>query len=105
MKLGFQVAAEHATWVSYAIGPDSAEALPIVSLIRRNLSLRGLYLSGMPIEVRRQVQSGIGRWLAEAPDAVHAVDRSFSLRDTAQAHLAVEEGSKVGTVIVRCDRV
>jgi len=105
MKLGFQVAADHATWVSYAIGPDPAEALPMVSLIRRNLSLRGLYLSGMPIEVRRQAQRGIGRWLAEAPDAVHAVDRSFSLRDTAQAHLAVEARGKVGTVVVRCDWV
>ncbi|BDB29110.1 hypothetical protein CTP10_R65230 (plasmid) [Cupriavidus sp. P-10] len=105
MKLGFQVAAEHATWVSYAMGPDPAEALPIVSLIRRNLSARGLYRSGMPIEIRRQVQGGICRWLGGAPDALHAVDRSFALRDTAKAHLAVEARRKLGTVVVRCDWV
>ncbi len=103
MKLGFQVAAEHATWVSYAIGADPEQVLPIVSLIRRNLCLRGLYLSGMPIRTRRQAQDGIGRWLADVPEALHAVDRSFALRDTDQAHLAVEARNKIGTVVVRCD--
>jgi NADPH2:quinone reductase len=103
LRLCLQVAANHANWVSYAIGPDPDAAFPLAGLIRKNLSLCGLYLSGLPFEVRRVAQQGIVRWLKEVPQAIHTVDRVFELRDTATAHLVVEESGKLGTVVVNCD--
>ena len=90
------------TWVSYAIGAQPQLQLPLAQLIRQNLALRGLYLPGVSVEVRGDAQRGISRWLAQARAPLHAVDRVFALRDTAAAHLAVEQGNKFGTVVVDC---
>lgn len=95
-------ASDGATWVSYAVGGHAAATLPFVQLIRKNLRLHGLYLSGLDTEVRQRAQSGVNRWLAEVPGGLHQVDRRFTLRDTALAHRTVEQGGKLGTVIVRC---
>ncbi|WER48304.1 NADPH:quinone reductase [Cupriavidus sp. WKF15] len=99
--LCLQVAAHHAQWVSYASGAH--QALPLVALIRKNLCLQGLYLPALPYEIRWIIQQGLSRWMSDVPDAIHAVDSIFDLRDTAQAHLAVEAGTKLGTVVVRCN--
>jgi NADPH2:quinone reductase len=45
----------------------------------------------------------ISKWLA-AGQRIHNVAAQFALSDTAQAHLAVEKGDKLGTVIVDCAR-
>lgn len=97
------VAVEGGEWISYAIGARPIAAMPMSRIIRLNLRLRGLYLSGLAPSVRRRAQVGMQRWLLETPAAVHAVDRRFALRDTAQAHLAVEAKNKLGTVVVVCD--
>lgn len=102
-ELVLQAASEGATWVSYAIGPQAIAALPMARVIRGNLRLRGLYLSGLSAAVRRKAQDRMRRWLAETPTAMHTVDSSFALRETARAHLAVEANTKMGTVVVRCD--
>jgi len=39
-----------------------------------------------------------------ADQRIHNVAAQFALSDTAQAHLAVEKGDKLGTVIVDCAR-
>lgn len=101
--LVLSAASEGAVWVGYAMGAQSTAMLPASQLIRRNLSLRGLYLSGLSAPLRRQAQLGVQRWLAEIPGAIHTVDRRFALRDTAQAHLAVEAKNKLGTVVVMCE--
>ena len=54
--------------------------------------------------MRRRAQQGLCRWLEEVPAALHTVDSTFPLHETARAHLAVEARTKVGTVIVRCDQ-
>jgi NADPH2:quinone reductase len=97
-----QCAADHARWVSYAIGSDATAAVPMSQVIRRNLVLRGLYLSGLDESIRTRAQLGVNRWLNETPAAIHAVDRQFALKDTALAHAAVEARTKLGTVVVRC---
>ena len=102
-RLCLQVTANHAQWVSYAGAAGLEQALPLVALIRKNLCLQGLYLPGLPYETRRIAQEGLSRWMKDVPDAIHAVDSVFSLRDTVKAHLAVEAGAKLGTVVVRCD--
>lgn len=101
--LCLEVAANHAHWVTYASGAGLVPDLPLVTLIRKNLCLEGLYLPGLPYEVRWIIQEGLSRWMEDVPDAIHAVDSVFDLRDTMKAHVAVEAGTKLGTVIVRCD--
>jgi NADPH2:quinone reductase len=102
-ELVLDASVEGATWVSYAIGSQGIASLPMARLIRTNLRLRGLYLSGLPALVRSAAQRGVKRWLAETPLAVHAVDSSYALHETALAHLAVEAKTKMGTVVVRFD--
>jgi NADPH2:quinone reductase len=48
-------------------------------------------------------QADITKWLA-AGRRLHNIAGQFALKDTAQAHLAVEKGDKLGTVIVDCAR-
>ena len=48
-------------------------------------------------------QADITKWLAAGP-RIHNIAGQFALSDTAQAHLAVEKGDKLGTVIVDCAR-
>jgi NADPH2:quinone reductase len=102
-ELVLNAASEGATWVTYAIGPQAVSQLPMARIIRKNLKLRGLYLSGLPAPVRREAQLGVNRWALETPGAIHSVDRRFPLHETAQAHIAVEAKTKLGTVIVMCD--
>jgi NADPH2:quinone reductase len=102
LRLVLQVAADHAQWVTYAGSAGLDLELPMVALIRKNLCVQGLYLPGLSCEVRRIAQEGLSRWMQDVPDAIHAIDSEFDLRDTAQAHLAVEAGTKLGTVVVRC---
>lgn len=102
-RLCLQVAANHAQWVSYASGAGLEPELPLATLIRKNLCLQGLYLPGFTYEMRWIAQEGLSRWMKDVPDAIHAVDSVFDLRDTVKAHLAVEAGTKLGTVVVRCD--
>jgi NADPH2:quinone reductase len=102
-ELVLDVVSEGATWVSYAIGPQPATALPMARIIRNNVRLQGLYLSGLPAWMRRNAQQGVCNWLADTPGAIHTVDSTYPLHETARAHRAVEAKTKVGTVVVRCD--
>jgi NADPH2:quinone reductase len=99
-ELVLATAADGAAWVTYALGRAAAGPFPMAQLIRKNLRLQGLYLSGLAAPQRRQAQAGVRRWLHETPAAIHTVDRRFALRDTAQAHLAVEAKNKLGTMVV-----
>lgn len=96
-------AAAGARWVTYAIGAQASMGLPMARLIRANLHLQGLYLSGLPPDVRRAAQRGVCDWLAQTPRAMHTIDSRHPLHETARAHRAVEAGFKMGTVIVACD--
>jgi NADPH2:quinone reductase len=96
-------AAEGASWVTYALGPQPVASLSLARVIRSNLRLQGLYLSGLSAARRRDAQLGVRRWLSERPHAIHTVDSTFPLHETARAHEAVEAKAKVGTVVVVCD--
>ncbi len=102
-ELVLKVVGDGATWVSYAIGPRAMAALPMAQIIRKNLTLRGLYLAGLSAAARRDAQLSVHRWIHETSGALHSVDRRFPLHQTAQAHLAVEAKNKLGTVVVLCD--
>lgn len=102
-KLCQSVTANQAHWVTYARAERIELELSLATLIRKNISLQGLYLPGLPYEIRRSAQAGLSRWIQDVPNAIHTVDSIFDLRATDKAHQAVEAGTKLGTIVVRCD--
>jgi NADPH2:quinone reductase len=67
------------------------------------INLRTLVLFALPPQLLAAGQADISKWLA-AGTRIHNIAGQFALSDTAQAHLAVENGNKLGTVIVDCAR-
>jgi NADPH2:quinone reductase len=66
---------------------------------RSDASLRTLMLYALPRRLLAAAQADISKWLA-AGKRIHNVAARFPLSATAQVHLAVEKGDKLGTVIV-----
>jgi NADPH2:quinone reductase len=87
----------------YASNGDRTPAVPVRDLMQKNIALHAMSLPGSPHETRRRAQSDIARFTA-APGRLLSVAARFPLYETAAAHLAVERGDKVGTVIVECAR-
>jgi NADPH2:quinone reductase len=85
----------------YASNGDRTPKVPIRELMQNNIALHSMSLPGSPHESRRRAQSDIARFVA-VPGRVLSVAERFPLYETAAAHLAVERGGKVGTVIVEC---
>jgi NADPH2:quinone reductase len=71
--------------------------------MERCIALRTLVLPALPPQLRAAAQADISKWLA-AGTRIHNIAAQFALSETAQAHLAVEKGDKLGTVIVDCAR-
>lgn len=88
---------------AYASRGDATPHLPFYRFMRKNVALHAVLLYNTPAEFRRRAQHEINRWLATG-QAKHTVAATFSLGETAAAHEAVESGTKIGTVVVRCDR-
>jgi NADPH2:quinone reductase len=67
------------------------------------VAVRALVLFALPPPLLAAAQTDISKWLA-AGKRIHNVAAQFPLSGTARAHLAVEKGDKLGTVIVDCAR-
>ena len=87
----------------YASNGDRTPAVPIRELMQKNVALHAMSLPGSPHAARQRAQSDIARFVA-VPGRVLSVAARFPLFETAAAHLAVERGDKVGTVVVECAR-
>jgi NADPH2:quinone reductase len=87
----------------YASNGDRTPKVPIGELMQKNVALHMMSLPGSPHETRKRAQSDIARFVAES-GRVLSVAARFPLYETAAAHLAVERGDKVGTVIVEPSR-
>jgi len=87
----------------YASNGDRMPAVPIRELMQKNVALHAMSLPGSPRETRQRAQSDIARFVA-TPGRLLSVAARFPLYETAAAHLAVERGGKVGTVVVECAR-
>jgi NADPH2:quinone reductase len=87
----------------YASNGDRTPAVPIRELMQKNVALHSMSLPGSPHVARQRAQSDIARFVA-VPGRVLSVAARFPLFETAAAHLAVERGDKVGTVVVECAR-
>jgi NADPH:quinone reductase-like Zn-dependent oxidoreductase len=69
--------------------------------VRICIALRSLVLFALPPPLLAAAQADITKWLA-AGARIHIIAGQYALSDTAQAHMAVEKGDKLGTVMVDC---
>ena len=95
--------AMNSTIAVYATNGNRSPVVPMRELMERCVALRALVLFALPPPLLAAAQADISKWLA-AGTRIHNVAAQFALSETAQAHLAVEKGGKLGTVIVDCAR-
>jgi NADPH2:quinone reductase len=95
--------AVNSTIAVYATNGNRNPAVPMRELMEKCIALRALVLYALPPALLAAAQADISKWLAAGP-RIHNIAAQFALSDTAQAHLAVEKGDKLGTVIVDCAR-
>ena len=95
--------AMNSTIAVYATNGNRSPVVPMRELMERCIALRALVLFALPQPLLAAAQADISKWLA-AGKRIHNVAAQFPLSETAHAHLAVEKGDKLGTVIVDCAR-
>jgi NADPH2:quinone reductase len=95
--------AMNSTIAVYATNGDRNPVVPMRELMARCITLRTLVLFALPPRLLAAAQADISKWLAAGP-RIHNIAGRFALSEMAQAHLAVEKGDKLGTVIVDCAR-
>jgi NADPH2:quinone reductase len=95
--------AVNSTIAVYATNGDRTPVVPMRELMEKCIAVRALVLFALPPPLLAAAQADITKWL-EAGTRIHNIAAQFALSDTAQAHLAVERGDKLGTVIVDCAR-
>ena len=93
--------AMNSTIAVYATNGNRTPMVPVRELMEKCITVRTLVLFALPPPLLAAAQEDISRWLA-AGTRVHNIAGQFPLRETAQAHLAVEKGDKLGTVVVDC---
>jgi NADPH:quinone reductase len=99
----FKLMAMNATVAVYATNGNRNPVVPMRELMEKCIGLRTLVLFALPQPLLAAAQADISKWLA-AGTRLHNIAAQFPLSETAQAHLAVERGDKLGTVIVDCAR-
>jgi len=95
--------AMNSTIAVYATNGNRTPVVPMRELMEKCNNLRTLVLFALPQPLLAAAQADITKWL-EAGARIHKIAAQFPLAETAQAHLAVEKGDKLGTVIVDCAR-
>jgi NADPH2:quinone reductase len=98
-----KILARFSTVAIYATKGNLRPQLTIRTLTSKNVTIYGMQLPMTPMPLQRKAQAGMAEWLAAAK-RIHLVAAQFPLKDTVEAHLAVEAGTKLGTVIVDCAR-
>jgi NADPH2:quinone reductase len=98
-----KIMAMNSTIAVYATNGNRSPVVPIRELMERCVALRALVLFALPSPLLAAAQADISKWLA-AGTRIHNIAAQFVLSETAQAHLAVEKGGKLGTIIVDCAR-
>jgi NADPH2:quinone reductase len=95
--------AVNSTIAIYATNGNRTPTLPVRELMEKCIALRSLVLPALPPPLHAAAQADITKWLA-AGKRIHNIAGQLPLSETAQAHLAVEKGDKLGTVVVDCAR-
>jgi NADPH2:quinone reductase len=95
--------AMNSTIAVYATNGNRTPLVPMRDLMEKCIALRTLVLFALPPPLLVAAQVDITKWLSTGK-RIHNIAAQFPLSDTAGAHLAVEKGDKLGTVIVDCAR-
>jgi len=103
LAITLKLMAFNSTIAVYATNGNRTPMVPMRELMEKCITLRSLVLFALPPTLLAAAQDDITKWLAAGP-RVHNIAAQFPLADTAEAHLAVEKGDKMGTVIVDCAR-
>ncbi|MBR1249120.1 NADPH:quinone reductase [Bradyrhizobium sp. AUGA SZCCT0169] len=103
IAITLKLMAMNSTIAVYATNGNRTPLVPMRDLMEKCIALRALVLFALPPPLLAAAQADITKWLT-AGKRIHNVAGEFALADTAQAHLAVEKGDKLGTVIVDCAR-
>ncbi len=98
-----KVMAFNSTIAVYATNGNRTPVVPMRELMEKCIALRTLVLFALPPPLLAEAQREITKWLAAGP-RIHNIAAQYPLAETAEAHLAVEKGDKLGTVIVDCAR-
>ncbi len=93
--------AMNSTIAVYATNGNRNPVVPMRELMEKCITLRALVLPALPPPLHAAAQAHISKWLAAGP-RIHNIAAQFPLAETARAHLAVEKGNKLGTVVVDC---
>src|SRR5215468_4025592 len=93
--------AMNSTIAVYATQGNRTPVVPVRELMEKCVNLRSLVLFALPWPLLSAAQADITKWLM-AGKRLHNIAGQYPLHDTAQAHLAVEKGNKLGTVVVDC---
>jgi NADPH2:quinone reductase len=96
-----KILALNSTIAIYATNGNRNPVIQMRELMEKCITLRSLVLFALPPALLAAAQADISKWLVAGP-RIHNVAAQFALSDTALAHLAVEKGDKLGTVIVDC---
>jgi NADPH2:quinone reductase len=91
----------NSTIAVYATNGNRQPVVPMRELMEKCIALRTLVLFALPPPLLAAAQADISKWLASSR-RIHNIAGRFPLSQTARAHLAVEKGDKLGTVIVDC---
>jgi NADPH2:quinone reductase len=83
----------------YASNGALEPPVPLRTVMAKNLTVRGFVLPTSRHADRKRAQTDMTRFIA-TPGRILSVDGAFPLAETAAAHLSVEQGGKVGTVVV-----
>lgn len=95
-----ELAAVNGRLAVYASDTNLEPALPVRTLMRRNLQVAFLLIYTLPVEEKRRAIADLTGWLTM--DALrHPAIHAYPLEDIASAHEAVETRRHVGKVIVR----
>jgi NADPH:quinone reductase len=87
----------------YATNGALEPQINLRALMGKNITLRGFVLPSSPHATRKRAQQDIAAFI-RTPGRILSVAGTFPLYQTAAAHLSVEAGGKVGTVVVECAR-
>ncbi len=83
----------------YASNGALDPAVPLRTVMAKNLTIRGFVLPTSAHAGRKRAQTDMARFIA-TPGRILSVDGVFPLHQTAAAHLSVEQGGKTGTVVI-----
>jgi NADPH:quinone reductase len=94
---------ENGSIAYYATNGALKPEVDLRALMARNINVRGFVLPSSPHASRKRAQLDIAAF-TRTPGRILSVAGQFPLYETAAAHLSVEAGGKVGTVVVDCAR-